>query len=90
MEFHVLKASKGKGTDILTVASFTVWGTILTCQHVEAAPRPLVSIYAVGVYVPNQDPIVVVVKIVPTQHIEFPLDGSHGVIHSPLQHRATA
>lgn len=64
--------------------------TMPTCQHVEAATGPLVSIYAVGVYVTDQDPIVVVVQVIPTQHVELPLDSSHGVIHSPLQHWAAA
>lgn len=40
--------------------------TVLTCQHVEAAAGPLVGVYAVGVYVPHQDPVVVVVEVIPT------------------------
>lgn len=38
---------------------------MLTCQHVEAATGPLVGVYAVGVYVTDQDPIVVVVEVIP-------------------------
>lgn len=64
--------------------------TELTCEHVEAAACPLVGVYAVGVYVTDQDAIVVVVQVIPTQHVQLPLDSSHGVIHPPLRHRATA
>lgn len=63
---------------------------VLTGQHVEAAAGPLVSVYAVGVYVTDQDAVIVVVQVIPTQHVQLPLDSSHGVIHPPLQHRATA
>lgn len=64
--------------------------TVLTCEHVEAAACPLVGVYAVGVYVTDQDAIVVVVQVIPTQYVQLPLDSGHGVIHPPLQHRATA
>lgn len=57
-----------------------------TREEAEGAARPLVQVHVVGVDVADQDAVVVVVQVVPTQHVELPPHGRHDVVNSPLQH----
>lgn len=38
----------------------------LACQHAEITPGPLVSIYAVAVYVADKNSVIVVIQIIST------------------------
>lgn len=64
------------------------WGssTLLTCEQAEGAARPLVHIHVIGVDVAHQDAVVVVVQVVPPQHVQLPPHRRHHVVNSPLQH----
>lgn len=64
------------------------WGssTLPTCEQAEGAARPLVQIHVVGVNMADQDAVVVVVQVVPPQHVELPPHRRHHVVNSPLQH----
>lgn len=60
--------------------------TLPTCEEAEGAARPLVQVHVVGVDVADQDAVVVVVQVVPTEHVELPPHRRHDVVNSPLQH----
>ncbi len=60
--------------------------TLPTREEAEGAARPLVQVHVVGVDVADQDAVVVVVQVVPTQHVELPPHRRHDVVNSPLQH----
>ena len=57
-----------------------------TREEAEGAARPLVQVHVVGVDVADQNAVVVVVQVVPAQHIELPPHRRHDVVNSPLQH----
>lgn len=63
---------------------------ILAGQQVEVTTRPLVSVYVVRIYMPHEDPVVVVVQVIASKDIKLPSHGSHGMVDPPLQHGATA
>lgn len=62
------------------------FSTLPTREEAEGAARPLVQVHVVGVDVADQDAVVVVVQVVPTQHVELPPHRRHDVVNSPLQH----
>lgn len=57
-----------------------------TREEAEGAARPLVQVHVVGVDVTDEDAVVVVVQVVPTQHVQLPPDRRHDVVNPPLQH----
>lgn len=57
-----------------------------TCEEAEGAAGPLVQVHVVAVDVTDQDAVVVVVQVVPAEHVELPPHGRHDVVHAPLQH----
>lgn len=57
-----------------------------TREEAEGAARPLVQVHVVGVDVADQDAVVVVVQVVPAQHVELPPHRRHDVVNPPLQH----
>lgn len=57
-----------------------------TCEQAEGAARPLVHVHVVGVNMAHQDAVVVVVQVVPPQHVQLPPHRRHHVVNSPLQH----
>lgn len=63
---------------------------VLASQQVEVTARPLVGVYVVGIYMPHQDPVVIVVQVIASKDVELPMDCSHGVVDPSLQHGAAA
>lgn len=57
-----------------------------TCEQAEGAARPLVHVHVVRVNMAHQDAVVVVVQVVPPQHVQLPPHRRHHVVNSPLQH----
>lgn len=57
-----------------------------TCEEAEGAARPLVQVHVVGVDGTHQDAVVVVIQVVPAEHVELPPHRRHDVVHPPLQH----
>lgn len=39
---------------------------------------------------PHKDPVIIVVQVIASKNIELPLDSSHGMVDSSLQHGAAA
>lgn len=68
---------------IIPVRGFITWPT---CEEAEGAARPLVQVHVVRVDVTDQDAVVVVIQVVPTEHVQLPPHRRHDVVHSPLQH----
>lgn len=60
--------------------------TLPTREEAEGAARPLVQVHVVGVDVAHQDAVVVVVQVVPAEHVELPPHRRHDVVNPPLQH----
>lgn len=70
----------------MVTCGFSIWPT---CEEAEGAARPLVHVHVVGVNMADQDAVVVVVQVVPTQHIKLSPYRCHDVVDSPLQHGTT-
>lgn len=60
--------------------------TLPTCEEAEGATRPRVQVHVVGVDVTDEDAVVVVIQVVPAQHVELPPHRRHDVVHAPLHH----
>ena len=61
---------------------------ILASQQVKITARPLVGVYVIGIYMPHEDPVVIIVQVIASKNIKLSLDSSHGVVDPPLQHGA--